>query len=273
VFFVAGSEGIGTTTPTQTLDVNGTARIENLPANSDDNLVTADASGDLSVRSASALLGILTASNGVTRNANDFELGSALTGNTDIPLAGNNLTFSGTGNVGIGMTAPAQPLDVSGNVQFSGALMPNSNAGSSGQVLVSNGTNTAPTWQNAATLNMSKIASSQATAPTLSTNDGANISGLTLSSDATDAAGMITFTTDGGETGGDYVELDFNANTTQPAVQLTPANDQAGSFAIPIGIYAIATGGAPGNFRITLGSNWPGLAGTYKFYYHVIDTQ
>ena len=52
------------------------------------------------------------------------------------------------GSIGIGIINPTERLDVSGNVQFSGALMPGGNAGSSGQVLVSQGPGTAPQWQN-----------------------------------------------------------------------------------------------------------------------------
>jgi hypothetical protein len=50
------------------------------------------------------------------------------------------------GNVGIGTTTPAQKLDVIGNLQFSQALMPNGQPGTSGQVLISQGANTAPIW-------------------------------------------------------------------------------------------------------------------------------
>jgi len=59
---------------------------------------------------------------------------------------GNLLSLRGNGNLGLGVIAPAQKLDVAGNVQFTGALMPAGNAGISGQVLRSNGAGTAPTW-------------------------------------------------------------------------------------------------------------------------------
>ncbi len=51
-----------------------------------------------------------------------------------------------TNSVGIGINPPTQKLDVVGNVKFSGALMPNNSAGTSGQYLVSAGTNSAPVW-------------------------------------------------------------------------------------------------------------------------------
>jgi len=44
------------------------------------------------------------------RTANAVKLGGTLTANTDIPLAGYNLAFSGTGNVGIGLTNPTSKL-------------------------------------------------------------------------------------------------------------------------------------------------------------------
>lgn len=42
-------------------------------------------------------------------------------------------------NVGIGTTSPSQKLDVAGNINVSGALMTNGNAGTNGQVLTSTG--------------------------------------------------------------------------------------------------------------------------------------
>jgi hypothetical protein len=49
-------------------------------------------------------------------------------------------------DVGINNTAPAQALDVIGNVQFSGALMPGSQPGNYGDQLTSRGPNTPPVW-------------------------------------------------------------------------------------------------------------------------------
>ncbi|GIV25941.1 MAG: hypothetical protein KatS3mg026_1633 [Bacteroidia bacterium] len=56
-------------------------------------------------------------------------------------------TFVAAQNVGIGTATPTQRLDVNGNVQFSGALMPAGNPGAIGQVLVSRGPNTSPVWE------------------------------------------------------------------------------------------------------------------------------
>ena len=58
--------------------------------------------------------------NGLTKGttANSMKLGGALTEATDIALASNNLTFSGTGSVGIGVAAPSQTLDVSGTARL-----------------------------------------------------------------------------------------------------------------------------------------------------------
>ncbi|MEY3442605.1 MAG: hypothetical protein RLZZ519_886 [Bacteroidota bacterium] len=49
-------------------------------------------------------------------------------------------------NVGIGINTPLQKLHVNGNLRFDGALMPNGNPGTSGQVLISQGAGVAPIW-------------------------------------------------------------------------------------------------------------------------------
>lgn len=51
-------------------------------------------------------------------------------------------------NVGISKPAPAQKLDVAGNVQFSGALMPGGWSGVNGLVLTSSGASAAPVWNS-----------------------------------------------------------------------------------------------------------------------------
>lgn len=51
-------------------------------------------------------------------------------------------------NVGVGTAAPTQKIDVAGAVKFSGALMPNNNAGTTGQILQSQGAGAPPIWQN-----------------------------------------------------------------------------------------------------------------------------
>ncbi len=64
---------------------------------------------------------------------------------TGSSLCNSQIYDDGT-NVGIGTTTPTQKLDVAGNVQFSGALIPGGNAGSPGQVLVSQGPGVPPQW-------------------------------------------------------------------------------------------------------------------------------
>ncbi len=48
--------------------------------------------------------------------------------------------------VGVNKLAPAEALDVVGNLRLSAAFMPNNTAGSSGQILTSAGAGAAPTW-------------------------------------------------------------------------------------------------------------------------------
>ncbi len=61
-------------------------------------------------------------------------------------LSSGDIYNKNSGNVGIGLNNPSQKLDVSGNINFSGALMPAGNAGTIGQFLQSQGANTPPIW-------------------------------------------------------------------------------------------------------------------------------
>ncbi|MBC7904911.1 MAG: hypothetical protein H7Y27_15905 [Gemmatimonadaceae bacterium] len=60
------------------------------------------------------------------------------------------MRIDGSGNVGIGNNAPAQKLDITGNMKLSGAFMPGNSAGTSGYFLTSNGAGNAPSWIDAA---------------------------------------------------------------------------------------------------------------------------
>jgi hypothetical protein len=63
----------------------------------------------------------LTFNNGLTRTASTIKLGGTLTAATDIPLAGFDLTLSGSsGNVAIGQTSTAARLDVKSSTSTTG---------------------------------------------------------------------------------------------------------------------------------------------------------
>jgi len=77
-------------------------------------------------------------------DANDrlFVIGNG----TSLASRSNALTVLKNGNLGIGNIAPSEKLDITGNVKFSGALMPNNLPGTAGQVLTSAGPGLPPTW-------------------------------------------------------------------------------------------------------------------------------
>jgi hypothetical protein len=90
----------------------------------------------------------------------------------------NLVTVQDNGNVGIGTVTPTQRLHVVGNVQFSGALMPGGNAGTTGQVLVSQGAGNAPQWQDPSALTgFYKLLFVDAWNPSVNSNLGWSCSG------------------------------------------------------------------------------------------------
>lgn len=68
-------------------------------------------------------------------------------GNLDVDEGSHTLYVDATNHrVGLGTNSPTERLHVSGNVRFSGALMPNNTAGTAGQILTSAGAGSPPTW-------------------------------------------------------------------------------------------------------------------------------
>jgi hypothetical protein len=118
-----------------------------------------------------------------------------LTFNTT-PGGGTNqerMRITSSGNVGIANTNPTEKLDITGNLKFSGALMPNNSAGTTGQVLTSAGAGLPPTWSPA----------------------GGSGWGLTGNAGTNPATNFIGTT--------DYIPLNFRVNN-QKAGQIDPAN-------------------------------------------------
>jgi hypothetical protein len=98
----------------------------------------------------------LTTGNAGT-TASSSAIGTAVNNNfvgttdaNDFVLAADNLErvrlSSSNAYVGVNNKTPTQALDVVGNVRFSGALMPNNLAGTTGQLLISQGAGVAPIW-------------------------------------------------------------------------------------------------------------------------------
>ena len=136
--------GVGTSSPTQSLDVNGGIIARNggtsLAGSGNEQLLFGYA-GTSTYRHA-----IRTRHNdgNITNNAIDFYTWSNADAISGLPTL-LNLSMNG-GKIGIGTASPSEKLDVSGNIRFSGAIMPNNLPGTSGQVLTSAGAGAAPTW-------------------------------------------------------------------------------------------------------------------------------
>ncbi len=140
-----GNVGIGSTAPTQKLDIAGNLQF----------------SGALMPGGLAGTSGYYLQSQGanvapVWTNLSSVLLPTGTSGQTlrhdGTSWIANSLLHNDGTNVGIGTTVPAQKLDIAGNLQFSGAIMPGAAAGTSGYLLTSAGTNTAPTWTDPTTV-------------------------------------------------------------------------------------------------------------------------
>jgi hypothetical protein len=158
-----GKVGINTSSnPEATLDVNGDLRVRNVTNATPNALIVGVSNGnanDLTFKKIEftgngnqVLLGngswgtlpttspTISANNGCTMNNNGvIQFGEAynllqtapLQSNREIALSGNNIVFSGAGNLGIGLNfpnAPTQRLDVAGNIRLRGLPSNQNNA-------------------------------------------------------------------------------------------------------------------------------------------------
>ena len=110
-----GNVGIGTTSPTEKLDVGGNVKLRG--------------TNNLTI--------------GSTSNGGNFSLSSGIRGFNFANNNGDLVRIDANGNVGIGTTGPTQALHVAGNARVTGAYYDSNNsAGTSGQVLSSTGSAT-----------------------------------------------------------------------------------------------------------------------------------
>ncbi|WP_299286677.1 tail fiber domain-containing protein [uncultured Mucilaginibacter sp.] len=216
-----GNVGIGTTTPSQKLDVNGSI-------NAATSLIS---QGSVFIDAAITNTGALSPGLILGGIGSGESISSKRTSGTnqygiDFYTAGaNRMSINNGGNIGIGNNVPTEKLDVTGNLKFSGALMPNNNAGTAGYFLQSTGAGTSPLWVSPA------ASSAWATTGNTGTTAGTNFIGTTDAQDMVFKANNVermrivngASTTTG--TTGDITIGDANSGTLRSTKELVMRQD------------------------------------------------
>ncbi|MGN6618354.1 MAG: tail fiber domain-containing protein, partial [Ilyomonas sp.] len=244
--------GIGTTTPTAKLDVNGNFRL----------------SGAFMPNNSAGTAGYILQSNGANTaptwvaRVNGWNLGGnsvtslqtlGTTTNYDLSIITNGteaMRITTNNNVGINKTAPTEKLDVTGNFRLSGAFMPNNNAGTTGYILQSNGANAAPTWVAAPNTGWALGGNSVSSVQTLGTTTNFDLPFITNNTEemrltkdgwlgigTATPSGTFHVLVDNSELGDDYFFEDYGSTTTQGlylrkarGTKAAPANLQSGDL-------------------------------------------
>lgn len=166
--------------------------------------------------------------------------------------------LQGKAQVGIGTASPTEQLHVIGNLRFDGNLMPNGNAGTTGQVLISQGSGAAPVWQASGSL-ISTYKTS-ATRTLITSNAFTQIGGLTqIFTISTNAKIQLSTygslqTISGINSGsGTIVQVFNNGVAIADMFQTTDVHD-AGSFTGTIGHWSMTNmiTLTPGSYTITV---------------------
>lgn len=161
-------------------------------------------------------------------------------------------------NVGIGTSTPSQKLHVNGNLRFDGALMPNGNAGTTGQVLISQGPGVAPVWSSVGGLIQNYKVT--ATRTTINSTSFIQITGLSQTINLTTNAVVIistygsleTFSTTFGGSGA-IVQV-FNNGVAIPDMFQTIDVDDASGFTGTIAPWSMMNSVSltPGSYTFTV---------------------